>query len=948
VKENDHPEHTDQALLLNDKKKQKKSKKRRQENVGDEPSKKPKKSKRKKQDGDDADSNITLQTGDINNEENSDNTNNESTNGVHNDRSTLHLNITSETVAPDKSIPSQPPEFNAEGEEKARKKLKKQKKAAKREKKLQRQIEAQAAAAQAINASATPRTPIGFSEKPTFKKSNAQGQDQSKQYRKHGEDEGNDEGDSEDDEDDSDDEELIRMKEELQAKLKELKETTDSNAADTVPSPSALTNEQTNLGDKPNQEEGTYESGSEQGEIISDTEEKEDKDKNEPTKKPIVRNKSEEKQPNEVQPKQLYDEPKKDGYVYANPDAVEEGEYETDGEIDSDEDPIEKSDDEETEDVLDEFGRSMKIRKKTEKKYQKSESGNEDDRGSVELNDTEEDAENFNNISLDRQSSDVIEDISPAKDDAGDGTPAKADESLESIGLKETILSFLFTKKVVTEPEKLPFSRPVTPGGHPAQNQEVVTPREVQSCPVTPGDRSGQNAAPNKDANVTFPNKSSIEKEPSKKEVTSTKRIEIKTVGKMMQKIGEKNELLLKKVDQHGEGEEDGDSPPEAKIPFFETLEDISDAENAEQAKLTEKVIAGIYDDPQKQAEDVDETKSLQDQIKTALGKKDGASSESSDEDDPIEPLDMFADSEIEPDAWSDSEQKNKQPQQVNNSSSSSDTSSSSDSEEEDGKKKTAKTTETAVTTATPTTATTSAPAGSALSTSATTLATAGTIPAQATVITPTPITPATAVTENGQEAEQPAEIHPVACGIDLEDAEPISEDDDAEEREDGIAYEQTLTKLQSLRGKVEEMSVEDLEAALQGLPTMNQLKEDDPLLEDGRRTPLHLRDIDIPIKTMVDYIDDKKALYKQVFKSINKKEFKAMLPKPLQKYDVRHVRNWCLDELEIMSKKRIRAIILQQYLASSSSEDDDKVSSDDSETAEGESKKEKKGEEER
>ena len=40
VKENDHPEHTDQALLLNDKKKQKKSKKRRQENEGDEPSKK--------------------------------------------------------------------------------------------------------------------------------------------------------------------------------------------------------------------------------------------------------------------------------------------------------------------------------------------------------------------------------------------------------------------------------------------------------------------------------------------------------------------------------------------------------------------------------------------------------------------------------------------------------------------------------------------------------------------------------------------------------------------------------------------------------------------------------------------------------------------------------------------------------------------------------------------
>ena len=35
-------------------------------------------------------------------------------------------------------------------------------------------------------------------------------------------------------------------------------------------------------------------------------------------------------------------------------------------------------------------------------------------------------------------------------------------------------------------------------------------------------------------------------------------------------------------------------------------------------------------------------------------------------------------------------------------------------------------------------------------------------------------------------------------------------------------------------------------------------------------------------------------------------------------------VRNWCLDEIEIMSKKRLRAIALQQYLASSSSESDD------------------------
>ena len=43
-----------------------------------------------------------------------------------------------------------------------------------------------------------------------------------------------------------------------------------------------------------------------------------------------------------------------------------------------------------------------------------------------------------------------------------------------------------------------------------------------------------------------------------------------------------------------------------------------------------------------------------------------------------------------------------------------------------------------------------------------------------------------------------------------------------------------------------------------------------------------------------------------------------------VQKFDVKTVRNWCLDEMEIMSKKRLRAIILRQFLASSSSESED------------------------
>merc|ERR1712025_182417 len=86
----------------------------------------------------------------------------------------------------------------------------------------------------------------------------------------------------------------------------------------------------------------------------------------------------------------------------------------------------------------------------------------------------------------------------------------------------------------------------------------------------------------------------------------------------------------------------------------------------------------------------------------------------------------------------------------------------------------------------------------------------------------------------------------------------------------------------------------------------------------------------------------------KQVFKNVNKKEFKFMLPKYLRKFDVKTVRNWCLDEMDIMSKKRLRAIILRQFLASSSSESEDEVkngkeSKDDDLDAGDKSKKNKK-----
>ena len=51
--------------------------------------------------------------------------------------------------------------------------------------------------------------------------------------------------------------------------------------------------------------------------------------------------------------------------------------------------------------------------------------------------------------------------------------------------------------------------------------------------------------------------------------------------------------------------------------------------------------------------------------------------------------------------------------------------------------------------------------------------------------------------------------------------------------------------------------------------------------------TPVHLRDIEVPLLSLTEYVDDKKILYKQVFKNINKKEFKFMLPKYLRVSEV-------------------------------------------------------------
>lgn len=88
--------------------------------------------------------------------------------------------------------------------------------------------------------------------------------------------------------------------------------------------------------------------------------------------------------------------------------------------------------------------------------------------------------------------------------------------------------------------------------------------------------------------------------------------------------------------------------------------------------------------------------------------------------------------------------------------------------------------------------------------------------------------------------------------------------------------FETTLKTLTNIRNRMGEMSKEELEEALRHIPNLNDES-------DGRKTPVHLRDIVVPMKSLTEYVHDKRALYKQVFRNVNKKEFKFMLPKYLR-----------------------------------------------------------------
>lgn len=112
--------------------------------------------------------------------------------------------------------------------------------------------------------------------------------------------------------------------------------------------------------------------------------------------------------------------------------------------------------------------------------------------------------------------------------------------------------------------------------------------------------------------------------------------------------------------------------------------------------------------------------------------------------------------------------------------------------------------------------------------------------------------------------------------------ADPLSVkvNDDESRKEESDDFEKRLKSLSDIRNSMSLMTKEELEEALKKLPS---LTESEDLAIDGRNTPVHLRDIQIPLVSLTEYVEDKNFLYKQVFRNINKKEFKFMLPKYLR-----------------------------------------------------------------
>ncbi|XP_070563709.1 caspase activity and apoptosis inhibitor 1-like [Ptychodera flava] len=77
--------------------------------------------------------------------------------------------------------------------------------------------------------------------------------------------------------------------------------------------------------------------------------------------------------------------------------------------------------------------------------------------------------------------------------------------------------------------------------------------------------------------------------------------------------------------------------------------------------------------------------------------------------------------------------------------------------------------------------------------------------------------------------------------------------------------------------------------------------------------------DLDKELKPIGAYIKNREEMLEHIFKTIKGDKLKAMLPDILKNCPLEEIKSLCLDQLEVMSKKRIRAVLAGQGLSSSS-----------------------------
>ncbi|XP_077981698.1 uncharacterized protein LOC144436718 [Glandiceps talaboti] len=81
--------------------------------------------------------------------------------------------------------------------------------------------------------------------------------------------------------------------------------------------------------------------------------------------------------------------------------------------------------------------------------------------------------------------------------------------------------------------------------------------------------------------------------------------------------------------------------------------------------------------------------------------------------------------------------------------------------------------------------------------------------------------------------------------------------------------------------------------------------------------------DLNKEVKPIGAYIKKRDEMLQHMFKSIKGDKLKSMLPDIMKECSLEEIKTLCLDQLEVMSKKRIRCILTGQEMLSSSGTDD-------------------------